>query len=848
MLSVPACSRTGEEVKSLIKSFVVFCLAVCTASAQTPVTSTTTTLDVTVNGSAVTTTAQNTVVTLMATVTAAGAPVVPGQVNFCDATAKLCTDIHLIGAAQLTAAGTASIKIVPGPGTHSYKAVFPGTTGDAGSGSATSLLTVTTAQPDASTTAITLSGSPGNYTLTALVTGKGALAPSGMVSFLDTSNANYLLATAPLSPQASSAGPLGFLNSSTPATNPYPQSIVVADFNGDGKLDLAVPIGGPSGLGVFLGNGDGTFLAAPGISVSGINAAGYAAVADFNGDGKPDIAITLPNNKSVLVLLGNGDGTFTPQPQIPVPYVFAIAAADLNGDGIPDLVTANFGGKSLTVFLGKGDGTFSPGATLATTGGPTWVAVGDFNGDGVPDLAAILNPGASALGSVEIFLGQGNGTFTPVASEPAVGYSPTTIVTGDLNGDGILDLAVANLTSNSSQPATVTVLLGKGDGTFTPTTQTLLTGNLPFSVAIGDFNGDGIPDLVTANEGGNTATVFLGNGDGTFTAGPSPTLGTNPVFAAVGDFNGDGLSDIAGVLNYPNFVAPILLAQETETQSATAVVSGISVVGTGTHLVETSYAGDGNYQPSNSGTIELTAGLIPTTLTLIASPTSTNSGQTVLLTATLSSSQAQNHTATGSVTFALDSTVLGTGTLSGGVATLSLQSLPTGVDNVTATYSGDTNFATASSAAIQITVSAGAPTATVTTLSVSPNPAFFGQPITFTAMVISAAGTPTGAVSFYDGTTLLGTATLAAGSATYSTSSLLVGVHTITASYDGSASFAESVSGAAIEAIGPAVSRKHHPRHRSRRPCDATHDRGPDDRNRSRCHSREESHEWPKGH
>ena len=538
-----------------LKASGFFCVAISAASAQIPVATTTTTLAVTANGNAVTTVPQGTVVTLTATVTAAGAPVTPGQVKFCDATAKLCSDIHLLGAAQLTTAGTATIKCVPGPGTHSYNAVFPGTTAVAGSASAASSLTVTAAPLDASTTAITASGSPGNYTLTATVTGKGSLAPSGTVSFRDTSNADYVLATALLSPQAADSGTLSFLNSSNPATNPYAQSVVVADFNGDGKLDLAVPVysmgAGLPILDVFLGNGDGTFNAAPQVPEGNSNA-GYAAVADFNGDGKPDLAVTLPDNDSVTVLLGNGDGTFTGHTPITVPYVFAIATADLNGDGIPDLVTANPGSSNLTVLLGKGDGTFSPGSTVGTAGQPTWVTVGDFNGDGIPDLAAtIFGGGTNAPGYVEILLGKGDGTFTPVASEPAVGYSPSDIIAGDLNGDGILDLAVANLTSDTNHPATVTVLLGKGDGTFTPTTQTLLTGNLPYSVAIGDFNGDGIPDLVTANAGSNTATVFLGNGDGTFTTGPSPLLGINPISAAVGDFNDDGLSDIAGLSTIP---------------------------------------------------------------------------------------------------------------------------------------------------------------------------------------------------------------------------------------------------------------------------------------------------------
>ncbi len=737
-------------------------------------------------------------------------PVVPGQVSFCDAAAKLCSDIHLIGTTQLAAWGAATVKFVPGPGTHSYKAVFLGTpnaaTPYAGSASAASSLTVNAGSADVTTTTIAPSGSPGNYTLTATVTGKASVAPTGTVSFVDTTNSDYVLATAPLTPQPAT-GTLTFLNSANPGTAPYPQSVAVADFNGDGKLDLAVPVYSLPGLDVFLGNGNGTFQTAPPLSAISPNV-GFAAVADFNGDGKPDLAITLPDDNSIVVLLGNGDGTFTALPEISVPNVYAIAAADLNGDGIPDLVTANPGSSSLSVLLGKGDGTFAPAISVPVTGQPTWVTVDDFNGDGIPDLAATIFGGVNFPGSIEIFLGKGDGTFTPLTSEPVVGYDPTCITAGDFKGNGILDLAVSNLASDTNNPATVTVLIGTGNGTFTPTTQTLLTGNLPYSVAVGDFNGDGIPDLVTANAGSNTATVFLGNGDGTFTTGPNPPLGTNPVFAAVGDFNGDGLSDIAGADNGPDFQATILLAQDTETQIATAAVSGINVVGTGTHLVDASYPGDGNYQSSTSATVALTAEPAPTTLALIASPTNPTFDQPVVFTATLSPYQAQNHTATGSVTFYVGSTVLGTTALSGGVATLSTKALPVGVDTVTAIYPGDTNFAPATSASFQVTVSFAGPAATTTTVSASPNTAQFATAVTLTATVNSLAGSPPGTVSFYDGGTLLGTGTLVAGtvaysSATLTTSILSVGTHSITASYAGSGDFTPSVSSVITVTITP---------------------------------------------
>ncbi len=798
-------------MKKFFAVSAVFSLVICAAPAQPPIASTTTALAVTANGTTVTTVSEGTVVSLTATVTASGTPVIPGQVNFCDAAAKLCSDIHLIGTAQLTPSGAATIKFVPGPGTHSYKAVFLGTpnaaTSYAGSASAASSLTVNAGSADVTTTTIAPSGSPGNYTLTATVTGKASIAPTGTVSFVDTTNSDYVLGTAPLIPQPAT-GTLTFTNSSNLSTSPYPQSVAVADLNNDGKLDLAVTnySGSDPIVDVFLGNGNGTFTAAPSVPATGSNA-NFIAVADFNGDGKPDLAVTLADQHSgVLILLGNGDGTFTPLPDILLPNVFEIATADLNGDGIPDLVVTS--GTSLTILLGKGDGTFTVLPPLAATGDVTSVAVGDFNGDGIPDLAATIFSGAFFQGSVEIFLGKGDGTFTPLTSEPVVGYSPVRIAAGDLNGDGILDLAVANLTSDTLTPPTVTVLLGTGNGTFSPTTQTLLTGSLPNSIAIGDFNGDGIPDLVTANAGSNSATVFLGNGDGTFTTGPDPPLGTNPIFAAVGDFNGDGLSDIAGADNNPTFQAPILLAQDTETQTATATVSGINVVGTGIHLVDTTYPGDGNYQSSNSATIPLSAEPAPTTLALVASPAVPTFDQPVVFTATLSPYQAQNHTATGSVTFYVGNTVLGTSALSGGVATLSTDALPVGVDTVTAVYPGDTNFAPATSASFQVTVAFSAPAATTTSVSASPNPAQFATAVTLTATVNSLGGSPTGTVSFYDSGMLLGTGTLVAGTVAYSTTTLTtstfsVGTHSITASYAGSTDFTQSASSAITVTITP---------------------------------------------
>src|ERR1700723_1919472 len=518
---------------------------------------TATTLAVTSDGARVSSVPSGSVVALTATVKASGKVVTAGQVSFCNASAKYCTDINLVGTAQLTSAGTAVLKFVPGIGKHSYKAAFAGTPNAATdfvrSTSRDTPLTVTGKFPTATT--ITASGQVGDYTLTAtasgLVNATSVPALAGKVSFLDTTDGNRLLGKAGLG--TGSVG-LSFPIFSQPATNPYAQSVAVADFNGDGKLDLIVPVysifTSLSDANVLLGNGDGTFTPGPAFPLTGQNV-NNAAVADFNGDGQPDLAISLPDAGQVQVLLGNGNGTF------------------------------------------------KTGATAPVTGGPSAVAVGDFNGDGKPDLAVVTYN----TSTVTVLLGNGDGSFTQVSSSPQTGFEPASIAAGDFNGDGILDLAVTNLNDGNPEPGSVTVLLGNGDGTFTPTAESPVTGAVPLSIAVADFNGDGKADLVTGDAGSNTATVLLGNGDGTFAGDLNPPAGVNSLFVAVGDFNGDGLPDLAAANNTP-YTVTILLSEETQTATATA--TGIAPAGSGQHLVDASYKGNGTYLGSVSPTIPLT--------------------------------------------------------------------------------------------------------------------------------------------------------------------------------------------------------------------------------------------------
>jgi hypothetical protein len=332
-------------------------------------------------------------------------------------------------------------------------------------------------------------------------------------------------------------------------------SVAVGDFNGDGKLDLAVDnAGSPGTVSVLLGKGDGTFQA-PINSAAGIPSHSMV-VGDFNGDGKLDLALSAGDSGVVSVLLGNGDGTFQApvhydagtDPTIKVPVMW-VAAGDFNRDGKLDLVVANkgtiannFTDSSVSVLLGNGDGTFQAAAEYGPVVNSYCVAVGDFNGDGNLDLA-VANSGSLHVGAgVSVLLGNGDGTFQSAVTYDA-GVACVLVTVADFNGDGKPDLAVLGPPDR--------VLLGNGDGTFQSAIP-FQAGGYSLSVAVADFNGDGKLDLAHANLANSqnpdgTVSVLLGNGDGTFQTAVTYALGTNadPECVAVGDFNGDGKPDLA---------------------------------------------------------------------------------------------------------------------------------------------------------------------------------------------------------------------------------------------------------------------------------------------------------------
>jgi hypothetical protein len=335
---------------------------------------------------------------------------------------------------------------------------------------------------------------------------------------------------------------------------PDPQASVTASFRGNGILDLAQVDANDGTVMVLLGNGDGTFRPAVAYPTGGSAPIRLVAGEFRTGSGILDLVVGNRGSNTIGILRGNGDGTF----QSPItiggfsgPQV--VAAGDFNQDGNLDLAVTNVFSNTVSILLGNGDGTFQSSVTYTTFSQPRDLLTSDLRHNGKVDLVVTPEEGSDHPNDIMVLLGNGDGTFQdPVSYHVS---QPANLAVGEFRtGSGILDLAVTDRYNN-----TVSVLLGNGDGTFqAPVTYPVGDSSSYPTVNVGDFNHDGIIDLVVTNFGGSTVSVLLGNGDGTFQAPLAYNVGSQPVSTAVGDFNGDSYDDLA-VSNHGSSTISVLI-------------------------------------------------------------------------------------------------------------------------------------------------------------------------------------------------------------------------------------------------------------------------------------------------
>jgi hypothetical protein len=402
-----------------------------------------------------------------------------------------------------------------------------------------------------------LSNPANNFTYYTVDTISDLGTPAGIATGRFTSSGNLDLAVSDSSTGTAHIltgdGTGSFSSGSSTTVGTDPTGLAVGDFNHDGNIDLAVVNAGSGTVSYLQGAGNATFTQpfAP-ISIGPATGTGssYLLAVDINGDGNLDLVVgdTLQNDFSVL--LGRSSGHFRAAEQIALPNGPAfVTTGDFNRDGKPDIAVTQSTGATVSVLINNTLATPVHGSlnyvaphTLTNGHGnmADGVAVADFNHDGNPDIAATYLED----NSVRVLTGKGNGNFNAAAVYP-VGNQPYWVASGDLNNDGYADLVTANTTLNSAT-GTISVLINKADGSGTfAAAQSYTVGNLPYQVAIGDLNGDGIPDLAVTNYGDNTVSILYGQTGGGFIGGQTLATCTNPYGVAIGDTRHTGQNDIA---------------------------------------------------------------------------------------------------------------------------------------------------------------------------------------------------------------------------------------------------------------------------------------------------------------
>ena len=614
-----------------------------------------------------------------------------------------------------------------------------------------------------------------------------------------------------------------------------PLAAVAGDFYGNGHVDLAIINTSSQSMTIPSGNGDGTFMAARSYTAGQKPvsiASGYLSgskipalvVANYCGS---DSSCTKGGN--VAVLLADNSGSYRLASTYGVGAgPVSVMLADVSGDGIPDVVAANRLDKTVSVLRGVGDGTFGQQITFPLSSAPVALAIGDFNKDGNPDLAVLEDCGAAKCtqpGSFEVLLGSGGGNFQPALSYP-VGYSPSSLVVGDIDGTGNLSLIVANRCGNDASclsPGSASVLFGDGKGKFTAG-KDLVLGNSPSSVALGNLSGSGVLDLVVTRTTDNAVAVMRGNGDGSFQVPVPYMVGAAPRSVAVADFNGDGKPDVA-VTNFNDSTVSVLFGNDDGTLQPAAslpVAAGpvsLNAVGgaSGGHASLAVANGSASFVSTGSNVTILASlrprafGVTANTTTLTATPNTLNLNQSVTLNMTVAGGSG---TPTGTVDITgngTPATVCSGLVLDGtGAASCTTSALQANTTALTATYNGDPTYAVTTGTA-SVTVNKVSPTISLSAPSPA-SPSALNTSVTFTANLAGVTFTPVvpgGTVTFsVGGIPITGCNAAAVNSsqqATCITASLPVGIDSITATYSGDANFNTATSPAQSYTISAAT-------------------------------------------
>ena len=631
------------------------------------------------------------------------------------------------------------------------------------------------------------------------------------------------------------------------ATAENPVRVAVGDLNSDGVPDLVVAEYSNTALSLLLGLGDGTF--APRQDYGAGRAASDVALADLNKDGKIDVAAA--ESGEVSVLLNNGDGTLAPGIDMPIDQpASSIVAGDLDLNGTIDLVVTH---QLTSIYFGNGDGTFKapidylPGQTVVVSGefdakpgldlivdGASFSTLGvaflsnsghgtffapraysapiseltmvtrDLDGDGNPDLIATSGQPSPVDGAVSVYLNNGTGEF-PERVDYGVGELPQALAVADVNGDGKDDLAVANKLDK-----TVSILFGDGDGSFQPENQFATGTSAPQGIAAGDFNGDGKQDLVTSNFGLPGTISILLSVNGSFPGHTDLPVATAPTTVIAEDFNGDGKADIA--------VAYTNSSQEINS----GIVSVLISKGDGTFQPRVDYPldpgfdlvlltsgdvnGDGKKDLVAARSVGATALLLGNGDGTFESPVNSASAQ-IYPYPFSTGIQLADIDGDG----VLDLVLVKDVSICFGNADGTFQPpqyfSSTGIYNFNAVaaadYDGDGAVDVAyGTGNISILSNTGGSRLKLTS---SNNPSQVGEKVIFTSGVRPTfhVGIPSGTVSFFDGSDLLGTAALAGGKAMLTVSTLSAGQHLIQAHYNGDTTFVPNDSKIKTQIVNP---------------------------------------------